>query len=264
MAGVTWRRLTLGVAAVYFLVPLAIAVWFTVYNESRGFSLGAYGRIVSAPGFGESLLKSLLLGAAVIVLVLLLALPALLAVRLGAPGLRPVLETITTLPLIVPPITYVVGIANALRGGTDALAATPFWQTLISIQDENFPVVLVLAYVMLALPFAYRSLDTGLRAVDVRTLVEAARNLGASWPYVLFRVILPNLRSAVAGASFLSLALVMGEYTIAALMGYRTFPVWIVTISGNDGQLSVALSVLSLGLIWLLLLTLSGAGRKSK
>ncbi len=117
---------------------------------------------------------------------------------------------------------------------------------------------------MLALPFAYRSLDTGLRAIDVRTLVEAARNLGASWPYVLFRVILPNLRSAVASAGFLSLALVMGEYTIAALMGYRTFPVWIVTISGNDGQLSVALSVLSLGLIWLLLLTLSGAGRKAK
>lgn len=117
---------------------------------------------------------------------------------------------------------------------------------------------------MLTLPFAYRSLDAGLRAIDVRTLVEAARNLGASWPYVLFRVIIPNIRSSIASASFLTLALVLGEYTVAALLGYETFPVWIVTISGNDGQLSVALSIISLLLIWLLLLTLSGAGRKRR
>ncbi|GAA0975823.1 ABC transporter permease subunit [Acrocarpospora macrocephala] len=263
VAGGGWgRRVVLLIAAVYFLVPMLIAATFTVYNEAQGFSLGAYGRILSAPGFVSSFLLSLALAAATIVIVLLLILPAMLAVRLGAPGLRPVLETITTLPLVVPPITYVVGISTSLREGADALAATPFWQTLISLQDENFPFVLVLAYVVLALPFAYRSLDAGLRAIDVVTLVEAARNLGASWPQVMLRVIMPNLRSALAGAAFLTLALVLGEYTIAALLGYQTFPVWIVTISGSDGQLSVALSILSLLLAWLLLLTLSRAGRK--
>ncbi|GAA2900925.1 ABC transporter permease subunit [Streptosporangium fragile] len=260
--GRVWRRVVLGVAALYFVVPMAVSFWFTVHNEEQGFSLAAYGRILSAPGFVPSLLLSLGLAAATIAAVLLLTLPAMLAVQLGAPRLRPVLEVIATLPLVVPPITYVVGISTALRGGVDALAATPLWATLIAIQDERFPVVLVLAYVVLTLPFAHRSLDAGLRAIDVRTLVEAARNLGASWPHVLFRVIMPNIRSALAGASFLTLALVMGEYTVAALLGYQTFPVWIVTVSGNDGQLSVALSILSLLLIWSLLLTLSGAGRK--
>ncbi|MFF5210634.1 ABC transporter permease [Streptosporangium sp. NPDC000396] len=257
-----WRGAVLGVAALYFLVPMAVSFWFTVHTETKGFSLDAYARIVSAPGFVSSLLLSFGLAAATIVTVLLLTLPAMLAVRLGAPRLRPALELLTTLPLVVPPITYVVGIGTALRGGTDALAATPFWATLIAIQDESFPIVLVLAYVVLTLPFVYRSLDAGLRVIDVRTLVEAARNLGASWPHVLFRVIIPNIRSAIASASFLTLALVLGEYTISALLGYQTFPVWIVTISGNDGQLSVALSIISLLLIWLLLLTLSGAGRK--
>jgi putative spermidine/putrescine transport system permease protein len=259
-----WRGAVLGIAAIYFLVPLGASFWYSVYNDQQGFSLSAYLDIFSAEGFGTSMLLSLALAVATIVLVLGLTLPAMLAVRLSAPRLGPVLEVICTLPLVVPPITFVAGISMVLRWGPDYLAATPLWGTLIAIQNETFPMVLVLAYVVLALPFVYRSLDSGLRAIDVRTLVEAARNLGASWPHVVFRVIIPNLRTAIAGASFLTLALVLGEYTIAALLGYRTFPVWIVTISGANGQLSVAVSILSLLLIWLLLLFLSSAGSKRR
>jgi putative spermidine/putrescine transport system permease protein len=259
-----WRGAVLGIAAIYFLVPLGASFWYSVYNDQQGFSLSAYLDIFSAEGFGTSMLLSLALAVATIVLVLGLTLPAMLAVRLSAPRLGPVLEVICTLPLVVPPITFVAGISMVLRWGPDYLAATPLWGTLIAIQNETFPVVLVLAYVVLALPFVYRSLDAGLRAIDVRTLVEAARNLGASWPHVVFRVLIPNLRTAIAGASFLTLALVLGEYTIAALLGYRTFPVWIVTISGANGQLSVAVSILSLLLIWLLLLFLSSAGSKRR
>ncbi|MFC7649025.1 ABC transporter permease [Streptosporangium lutulentum] len=254
----------LGIAAVYFLVPLGASFWYSVYNDQQGFSLSAYLDIFGAEGFGTSMLLSLAMAVATIVVVLALTLPAMLAVRLSAPRLGPVLEVICTLPLVVPPITFVAGISTVLRWGPDYLAATPLWATLIAIQNETFPVVLVLAYVVLALPFVYRSLDSGLRAIDVRTLVEAARNLGASWPEVVFRVIIPNLRTAIASASFLTLALVLGEYTIAALLGYRTFPVWIVTISGANGQLSVAVSILSLLIIWLLLLTLSSAGSKRR
>jgi putative spermidine/putrescine transport system permease protein len=222
-------------------------------------SFAAYGELLTAEGFGSSLLLSMSLGVATIVLALLLTLPAMLAVRLGAPRLRPVLEVLCTLPLVVPPITFVAGLTTSLRTGTDVLAPTPFWATLIAVQNPAFPVVLVLAYVVLVLPFVYRSLDAGLRTMDVRTLVEAARNLGASWPHVLFRVIIPNLRSALASASFLTLALVLGEFTVARLLGYQPFAVWIVTISGSKGQLSVAVSILSLLLIWLLLLAVSTA-----
>ncbi|MFJ2033474.1 ABC transporter permease [Streptosporangium sp. NPDC087985] len=259
-----WRGAVLGIAAVYFLVPMGASFWYSVYNDRQGFSLDAYLGIFGAEGFGTSMLLSLSLAAATIVVVLGLTLPAMLAVRLGAPRLGPVLEVICTIPLVVPPITFVAGISTVLRWGPDYLAATPFWGTLIAIQNETFPVVLVLAYVVLALPFVYRSLDAGLRAIDVRTLVEAARNLGASWPHVVFRVVIPNLRSAMASASFLTFALVLGEYTVAALLGYRTFPVWILTIAGSNGQLSVAVSILSLLIIWLLLLTLSSAGSKRR
>ncbi|NUP02961.1 MAG: ABC transporter permease subunit [Nonomuraea sp.] len=259
-----WRGVVLLPAAAYFLIPLGASLWYTIYNSATGLSFSAYGELLTAEGFARSLLLSLSLAAATIVLVLLLALPAMLAVRLFAPRLRPVMEVLCTLPLVVPPITFVAGLTTSLRDGADILAPTPFWGTLIAIQDPGFPVVLVLAYVVLVLPFVYRSLDAGLRTMDVRTLVEAARNLGASWPHVLLRVVVPNLRSALASASFLTLALVLGEYTVASLLGYEPFAVWIVTVSGSKGQLSVAVSILSLLLIWALLLAVSTvfSGRK--
>ncbi|MFD5780882.1 ABC transporter permease [Streptomyces sp. NPDC126933] len=258
-----WRGAVLGLAGIYFVVPLVASFVFTVHIPGQGVSFDAYGGILSAEGFSESLLLSLGLAAATIALTLLLAVPALVAVRLGAPRLRPVVEVVCMLPLVVPPIALVSGITTVLRWGPEHLSTTPLYQTFIAVQNESFPLVLVFAYTVLALPFVYRSLDAGLRAVDVPTLVEAARNCGASMPYVIVRVVLPNLRSSLAGASFLTLALVLGEYTIAALLGFRPFAVWIVSISGAEAQVSVAVSLLSLLIAWALLMVLSRAGARA-
>ncbi len=199
-------------------------------------SFEAYGELLTAEGFASSLALSLGLGLATIVLVLLLTLPAMLAVRLSAPRLRPVMEVLCTLPLVVPPITFVAGLGTSLRTGAEVLAPTPFWATLIAVQDPAFPIVLVLAYVVLVLPFVYRSLDAGLRTMDVRTLVEAARNLGASWPHVLFRVIVPEPALGPGQRLVPDARPGLGEFTVARLLGYQPFAVWIVTISGSRGQ----------------------------
>lgn len=255
-----WRGAVLALAGAYFLTPLIASFVFTVHVPGRGVSFEAYTELLGADGFTESLLLSLSLAAATIALSLLLAVPALVAVRIGSPRLRPVVEVTCMLPLVVPPIALVTGITTVLRWGPEHLSRTPLYQTFIAVQDERFPVVLVLAYTVLALPFVYRSLDAGLRAIDVPTLVEAARSCGASWPYVVLRVLLPNLRGSLAGAAFLTLALVLGEFTIASLLGFRPFAVWIVSISGAQARMSVAVSILSLLITWLLLLVLSRAG----
>lgn len=137
--------------------------------------------------------------------------PAMVALRLGAPRLRPVVEVICSLPLIVPPIAFVAGIGTVLKWGPEYLATTPLFQTFVALQNPDFPIVLVLAYVVMALPFVHRALDAGLRAVDVRTLVEAARSCGAGWPQALVRAVLPNLHGALLNAAFLTLALVLGS-----------------------------------------------------
>ncbi|KIE28494.1 ABC transporter permease [Streptomyces sp. MUSC 125] len=257
------RGTVLVAAALYFLVPLASSVIFTVDVPGQGINFDAYTRIFSTDGFLSSLGLSLELAAATIVIDLLLMVPAMVALRLGAPRLRPVVEVVCSLPLVVPPIAFVVGVSTVLKWGPEYLSRTPFFQTLVAIQNPTFPFVLVMAYVVMALPFVYRALDAGLRAVDVRTLVEAARSCGASWPVALVRAVLPNMRGALLNASFLTLALVLGEFTVAQLLGYRPFAVWIVNISGAQAQMSVAVSVLSLLMTWLLLLVLAtAAGRR--
>jgi putative spermidine/putrescine transport system permease protein len=257
-----WRGTVLAGAAVYFLVPLLASLLFTVDVPGQGLTADSYTQILGSPGFTSSLLLSLEMSAATIVLVLLLMVPALVAVRLAAPRLGPVVEVICSLPLVVPAIAFAAGLRTVLLWGPEYLSTTPFFETFVALQNQSFPVVLVLAYVVMALPFAHRVLDTGLRAIDVRTLMEAARNCGASWPKALWRVLLPNLRVPLLNAAFLTLALVLGEFTVASLLGFAPFAVWIYTIGGSQAQLSVAVSVLSLVLTWLLLVLLTRtAGR---
>ncbi|MDT7846481.1 ABC transporter permease [Streptomyces justiciae] len=259
-----WRWGVFGLAGLYFLVPLAASVVFTVDVPGQGLTVDAYTQIVGTGGFGSSLLLSLELALATIAVVLLLMVPAMVALRLGAPKLRPVVEVVCSLPLVVPPIAFVAGIVTVLKWGPEHLSRTPLFQTFVAIQNPDFPVVLVLAYAVMALPFVYRALDAGLRAIDVPTLVEAARSCGASWPQALVQAVLPNLRGALLNASFLTLALVLGEFTVAQLLGFRPFAVWIVNVSGSQAQLSVAVSVMSLLVTWLLLLVLAGFGGRSR
>ena len=259
-----WRWGVFGLAGLYFLVPLAASVIFTVDVPGQGVTFDAYTQIFSADGFTSSLLLSLELAAATIAVVLLLMVPATVALRLGASRLRPVVEVVCSLPLVLPPIAFVAGIVTVLKWGPEHLSRTPLFQTFVAVQNPDFPVVLVLAYVVMALPFVYRALDAGLSAMDVRTLVEAARSCGAGWPQALVRAVLPNLRGALLNASFLTLALVLGEFTVAQLLGFRPFAVWIVTVSGSNAQLSVAVSVLSLLVTWALLLVLAGFGGRTR
>jgi putative spermidine/putrescine transport system permease protein len=135
---------------------------------------------------------------------------------------------------------------------------------MFALQKPELPWILVLVYVVLAMPFVYRALDAGVRGAGLRTLTEAARNLGASWPRVMIWVVLPVLRTSVLNAAFLTVALVLGEFTVANILGFETFPAWIVKASGAESQLSVAVSVLSLLLTWALLLMISALDRQRR
>ncbi|WP_442789147.1 ABC transporter permease [Kitasatospora sp. NBC_01302] len=258
------RGLVLLICGVYFAVPMAASLFFSIDDYHGGFTFHAYTELLSAPGFLDSLYLSLELAGATVVVLLLVLVPALLAARLGAPRLRPVVEVMCSLPLVVPVVALTTGIVGVLRWGPDYFANSPFFQTFVAIQNPDFPVVLLIAYVLMALPFAYRALDGGLRGVDVVTLVEAARNCGASYPRAVLSVVLPNLRSALLSASVLTVALVLGEFTTASILGFQPFSVWINTYGKTDGQMSVAVSMISLMVVWIVLLLMSalGSGRR--
>ena len=256
-----WRYAVLAVLGLYFVVPIAASVWFTV-RERDGVSLEPYAEIPGAEGFAEAITRSLAIAGLTGVIALALMVPTVVLVNLRLPRLRTTVELLTLLPLVLPPIALVVGVRSVLAWAPDYFFGTPLAEAIFARQEPSLPWILVLVYVVLALPFVYRALDAGVRGADLRTLTEAARNLGASWPRVLVSVVLPVLKTSVLNAAFLTLALVMGEYTIAVILGFETFPTWIVRISGSQPQLSVAVSVLSLVITWVLLLMISALDRR--
>jgi ABC-type spermidine/putrescine transport system permease subunit II len=258
-----WRYAVLALMGLYFLVPVAASVWFTVRDRGRGgITARHYTGIPGAEGFAEAFTRSLALAGLTVVLALLLMVPTVVLVNLRLPRLRTTVELLTLMPLVLPPIALVVGVRSVLAWAPDYFFGTPLAEAFFALQEPALPWILVFVYVILALPFVYRALDAGVRGSDLRTLTEAARNLGASWPRVLLSVVLPVLRTSVLNASFITFALVLGEFTVANILGFETFPTWILRISGSQPQLSVAVSVLSLLVTWMLLLSISALDRR--
>ncbi len=110
----------------------------------------------------------------------------------------------------------------------------------------------------------YRAVDAGLRAIDIRSLTEAAQSLGASWPTIIIRIILPNLRVALLSGAFLSLAIVIGEFTIAVYprpAGVRAVP---HLLGGSRSLRAAAVSLISFGLTWVAMIVISFVGRGSR
>jgi len=232
-----WRWVVLLVTGAYFLIPLWAALRFA--------GIGAFGSVVGEAGFTSSLALSVRLAVITTLLTIALILPTAVYVHLRLPKLRRLLEGITILPIVIPPVVLIVGvlaIAPGVLKGTSLLLA--------------------LVYVVLAMPFAYRAIDAGLRALDLKTIVEASNSLGAGWRSTLWRVILPNLRTALLSATVLTVALVLGEFTIASLDLYQTFPVWIYVNSQTSGQVSVAASLLALFVTWIFLLAITVVGSR--
>jgi putative spermidine/putrescine transport system permease protein len=235
-----WRWAILAVVGAFFIIPLIAAVRFT------GFS--SFPAVFHQAGFSAAFELSVRLAAITTALTLLLMLPTVVYVHLRLPRLRRLMEAITILPIVIPPVVLIIGVLEVAPG---FLKATPS--------------LLALEYVVLAMPFAYRAFDAGLRALDLQTLVEASQSLGGGWGTTLWRVLLPNLRSSLLSATVLTVALVLGEFTMASLDLYQTFPVWIVNFDQTSGPISVAASLLALVVTWIFLLAISTiGGRRSR
>jgi putative spermidine/putrescine transport system permease protein len=257
--GTVVRWVILILAAIYFVGPLIAAISFTVQDHVHGgISFSAYRQIFAPPatgqiGFTTALVYSLELSVVTILITLALMVPTQLLLHLRVPRARGVVETLTLLPLVFPPVVLVVGVSDTFAWVGDNKGGLSSFVTYI--RDGGHPLVLALLYVTLAMPFVFRTIDAGIRSIDARTLVEAARGLGAGWLTVLFRVLMPPLRTAIVNAAFLCFALVMGEYTISSILLYtKPFPVWLYQLPTTSGQVQAAVSVFSLLLVEVLLL----------
>jgi putative spermidine/putrescine transport system permease protein len=245
-----FRYIAFTVFGLFFLLPFLALIRFSLEGSKLGtWSVTPWTQIVSYPGLLSAVEITLELAVITCVVMLVLLLPTMVWVRLRVQWISRTMEFLCLLPLTIPAIVLVVGLApiyNQIRH-YQLSALQLFW-----------------AYVILALPYAYRALASGLGSIDVTTLSEAARSLGASWFTVIVRVIVPNMRQAILNAVLLTAALVLGEFTIAYLLLYTNLQVALYAISRETPNAGVLFSTSTAALLFafILLLILSYVGRR--
>jgi len=250
-----FRYVVFTVFGAFFLLPLLALLRMSLEPAAGagGWSVAAWKQIVSytvvgTPSLISRVAVTLELGVITAAAVLILLVPTMIWIKLRVPWISRTVEFLCLLPLTIPAIVLVVGLVPVYN-----------W-----IEQRNVSTLMLFwVYVVLVLPYAYRALAAGLNAVDVKTLSEAARGLGASWFTVIFRVIAPNMRQGILNASLLGFALVLGEFPIAYLLLYVNLQVELYSISRNTPNASVLFSTSFAALVFtfLLLLILSYVGR---
>ena len=239
--GAWWAWLTFFLGAVYFIVPLIATFEFSMRMKRGEYSFEAYRVVFSSPQFQQTFTYSVVAAICTIILGVLIVVPTAYWVRLRVPHLRPVIEFITLLPLVIPAIVIVFGYIRMY--GTNSWL--PFLGT---IHGTNL--LLVIGYAVLALPYMYRAVDTGLRTIDVTTLTEAAQIMGAGWVTIISRVILPNVLIAVLSGAFLTFATVLGEFTMASLLNRPAFGPYMQNLGANRAYEPAALAIIAFLLTW--------------
>lgn len=235
----------------FFLLPLYAMADFSTRNPlGGGRTLAAWHSLVTDDELVTAIVTSVLLAVLTVAAMLAVLVPTMIWVRLRTPWARRLVEFLCLLPLTIPALVIVVGLRNVY-----------LWVTYLLGESA---LTLTFVYIVLVLPFAYRALDAALSSIALTTLAEAARSLGAGWFTTIVRVIVPNIWSGILAAAFISIAVVLGEYTVASLSGFMTLPVQIVTIGKADGPTSVAASLATLMFGFVLLLVLSLVTRRGR
>jgi putative spermidine/putrescine transport system permease protein len=247
----------------YLILPLFAMLEFSTrgnvdpVTKATSRSLQSYAAIFSYPNLVDGIVTSLEIAVLTVFGMLLLLVPTMVWTVVRVPRMRRVVEFLCLLPLAIPAIVIVVGIAPIYRFMGQHLGAF-----------GGSPLTLTLIDIILVLPYSYRAIDSSLRSIDTATLADAARSLGAGWPRTILQVIVPNIRGGILSASVLAIALVLGEFTISSLLSFNTVQVVIYLLGKRDSFVSVAVSLLALVFVFVLLFVISrfapGADRRSQ
>jgi putative spermidine/putrescine transport system permease protein len=247
-----WSAIVLGAAAVFFILPLVGSALFAVWN-GKVLSFAPVVDALTDPGFHDSLLLSIVYSLFATIVTVAVMAPTCYVVVLRFPRLRGGLEFISILPFVIPPIILTLG-----------LSQTYGINSPVSLLNSSLaPGLLICGYFILALPFAYRAIDNALRAVDVRTLTEASESLGAGPVTTFRRVVVPSIRGGLLAAALLAFTTAMGEFTLAALLGFPTFPVYLTNLNGFSPRAASALVIVSFLITWAGVLGLSVIARRT-
>ncbi|MFM9271119.1 ABC transporter permease [Halomonas elongata] len=249
-----WRldphRLVVGGVFVVLALPLVVTLGYALAGHwgasllPDSLTLKWFIELWTTPRFQAAFVRSLLVAVGALALSLVLILPVAFLAQTRYPRLDSWMNGLILMPFAVPPVVSSVGLLQLYAGGPLPLVGTPW--------------ILIPTYFTIVLPFMYRAIANSLRAIDVVSLMDAARLLGAGPLQAFFLVVLPNIRVGVQIAIFLSFSFLVGEFVFANLLvgtRFETLQVYLNNMRGASGHFTSALVVtlfaFTLVLTWL-------------
>jgi putative spermidine/putrescine transport system permease protein len=200
----------------FLIVPMVMSVvaGLTV-NYFRGVSSGLTLRWVATvlDTYSASVLTSLYVALATLMLVLLTGVPAGYALARSRTRSSRLIEEMLVLPIALPGLATALGLL-AIYGGFG-------W-------FRNSLWFIVAGHVVFTLPFMVRSVAAICASIDLRTLEEGAASLGASFSQRFFTVVLPNAWPGILAGALTVVTLSLGEFNLTWMLhtpDTKTLPV---------------------------------------
>jgi len=149
------------------------------------------------------------------VILFIIGIPLAYFLSITKSKLKPIIETIVSMPLVLPPT--VLGF-YLLVAFSPENAFGRFWQ-----ESFGFSLIfsfegLVLGSILFSLPFMVHPLQSGLQNLP-KTLTEAAQMLGKSRVTILFKVLLPNIKPSILTGIVITFAHTVGEFGVVLMIG---------------------------------------------
>ena len=227
--------------AAFFIVPLIATFNFSLRMKRGELSFEAYRSVFESDVFVSVLSFSAVASLLAILVGIVIVVPTAYWVRLRVPRMRPLVEFLSLMPLIIPPVVLVFGYVRIY--GTGSFLP-------LTMTDAGTNVLLVIGYVVLSIPYMYRAVDNGMASIDIATLTEAAESLGASRLRTIAFVIFPNIRSAIVSGAFLTFSISLGEFVITSLLNRPGFGPYLVRMGQDYAYQPAALAIMAFAFTW--------------
>ncbi len=219
--------------SLFFVIPLFIIVAYSfmkrdVYGSVIAeFSLKAYKQMLS-PAYGIIFLRTLWITALSSLITLLLALPCGYAIARSR-KYQTVLLVLVIIPFLTNSLIRIFawitilgdnGILNMFLG-----SIVNFWHKITGNTQPFTPVkfmytkgAVIILSIYMYLPYAILPIFTAVDRFDF-SLIEAARDLGATKPQSMFKVLIPGIKSGIISALIFTFIPIFGSYTVPNIVG---------------------------------------------
>src|SRR5437879_11620 len=202
--GTRWLGLYAVAVCAFLYLPIAVLIIYSFNGEGvggfppRDLTLNWYRILFNDAAIWDSVLNSLLVAAAAMLIALLFGIPAALALdRANFPG-KALFRRLVLLPLILPGIITGLSLLMLFRVAEVKLSL----------------VTIILGHGTALISVATTEVFAGLQKLN-RAQEEASLDLGATYWQTFWRVTLPNLKLSIIGAALLIFTLSMDEIAVS-------------------------------------------------